>query len=543
MNKRILALALAALMSVSMASVAFADETAAVTGTPVVTSGTDATIPGETQETPASTQDEIKNALSNFDIVYVNGKHILLTEDLDGKNKTIIDVRNGGSSTFLVTGDVTIKNVSIQTGSGYAIQAYGPSADVKLENVNISGGEIANVLANGGKVTVSGGKYESGTYGAVEYGLGEGLTKLPEVNVNGAQGVSIYVGSETLTAIQNQVDEYKDKSLTAIRNDVEEKIKDGSPNAEIKLPEVPDYVVTSEEELIDVINKAGEGSTVQINGKIDLTKQLVINKDLKVVGGSIDATGVNDHAAGSVGGGAIVISGANVDFTDVDIQTGNSARYVIQYYNASGTLDRVNLTGGEYWTMLVNGGDVIVTDSSVGSIDFAAGTTGTPKLTVTGNSTVVKVNIDDPDSLGLKNDASLSKSLKKYISSEIELTTSVKFDDGKVEVPVEPEVPDERDDRENNGGDYFGNAKWAEVKREIAAAEEGDVIEMSATGLPWFPSSVARALKGKDITLEVRKNGVTYSINGLEIGSVDKIWYEFDQIETELLTVEVSEDK
>ena len=377
----------------------------------------------------------------------------------------------------------------------------------------------------------------------MEYGLGEGLTKLPEVNVNGAQGVSIYVGSETLTAIQNQVDEYKDKSLTAIRNDVEEKIKDGSPNAEIKLPEVPDYVVTSEEELIDVINKAGEGSTVQINGEIDLTKQLVINKALKVVGGSIDATGVNDHVVGSVGGGAIVISGANVDFTDVDIQTGNSARYVIQYYNASGTLDRVNLTGGEYWTMLVNGGDVIVTDSSVGSIDFAAGTTGTPKLTVTGNSTVVKVNIDDPDSLGLKNDASLSKSLKKYISSEIELTTSVKFDDGKVEVPVEPEVPDERDDRENNGGDYFGNAKWAEVKREIAAAEEGDVIEMSATGLPWFPSSAARALKGKDITLEVRKNGVTYSINGLEIGSVDKIWYEFDQIETELLTVEVSEDK
>ena len=61
---------------------------------------------------------------------------------------------------------------------------------------------------------------------------------------------------------------------------------------------------------------------------------------------------------------------------------------------------------------------------------------------------------------------------------------------------------------------------------------------MSATGLPWFPSSAARALKGKDVTLEVRKNGVTYSINGLKIGSIDKIWYEFDQIETELLTVE-----
>lgn len=93
-------------------------------------------------------------------------------------------------------------------------------------------------------------------------------------------------------------------------------------------------------------------------------------------------------------------------------------------------------------------------------------------------------------------------------------------------------------ERDTTGGDYFGNAKWAEAKREIAAAEEGDTIEMSATGLPWFPSSVARALKGRDITLEVRKNGVTYSINGLEIGTIEKIWYEFDQIDTELLTVE-----
>ena len=104
--------------------------------------------------------------------------------------------------------------------------------------------------------------------------------------------------------------------------------------------------------------------------------------------------------------------------------------------------------------------------------------------------------------------------------------------DGTVVVTREPA------ERDTTGGDYFGNAKWDEVKREIAAAEEGDTIEMSATGLPWFPSSVARALKGKDVTLEVRKNGVTYSINGLEIGAIEKIWYEFDQIDTELLTVE-----
>ena len=47
---------------------------------------------------------------------------------------------------------------------------------------------------------------------------------------------------------------------------------------------------------------------------------------------------------------------------------------------------------------------------------------------------------------------------------------------------------------------------------------------MSGTGLPWFPSSVARALKGKDVTLEIRKNGVTYTLNGQKIGPITKIW-------------------
>ena len=105
-----------------------------------------------------------------------------------------------------------------------------------------------------------------------------------------------------------------------------------------------------------------------------------------------------------------------------------------------------------------------------------------------------------------------------------------------------PEPPDSEESGDREYGDYYGNEKWDEVKKEIAKliedAESGETIEMSATGLPWFPSSVARALKGYDITLEVRKNGVTYSVNGLRIGAIDKIWYEFDKLEEELLTAE-----
>ena len=112
------------------------------------------------------------------------------------------------------------------------------------------------------------------------------------------------------------------------------------------------------------------------------------------------------------------------------------------------------------------------------------------------------------------------------------------------EKPVTPPTPSNPSNRSDNddGGDYFGNETWDEVKREIAEAEEGDTIKVSATGLPYFPSSVARALKGKDITLEIRKNGVTYEVNGLEIGDIDKIWYEFDELETELLTVDADSE-
>ena len=102
--------------------------------------------------------------------------------------------------------------------------------------------------------------------------------------------------------------------------------------------------------------------------------------------------------------------------------------------------------------------------------------------------------------------------------------------------------PNQGSSDNDDGGDYFGNETWDEVKDQIAEAEEGDTIKVSATGLPYFPSSVARALKGLDITLEIRKNGVTYEVNGLEIGDIDKIWYEFDELETELLTADADTD-
>ncbi len=107
--------------------------------------------------------------------------------------------------------------------------------------------------------------------------------------------------------------------------------------------------------------------------------------------------------------------------------------------------------------------------------------------------------------------------------------------------------PDPTPSTSREYSDYYGNEKWDELKDKIAKliedGKEGETIEFNATGLPYFPASVARALKGEDITLKVRKNGVTYTINGLEIGTVHKIWYDFEDIESELLTADGAEDE
>jgi hypothetical protein len=109
--------------------------------------------------------------------------------------------------------------------------------------------------------------------------------------------------------------------------------------------------------------------------------------------------------------------------------------------------------------------------------------------------------------------------------------------DGGDEDDGEESQPEEKTSR--TGGDYFGNQKWAELKAQIAKAEDGDTLEMSATVLPWFPSSVARELKGRDITLKIRKNGVAYTLNGEKIGLITKLWYNFDEnLETTLQPVE-----
>ena len=303
-----------------------------------------------------------------------------------------------------------------------------------------------------------------------------------------------------------------------------------------------------------------KGATVTIGGEAEIKSssyavQVQENTVLNVKGGKLSTSGSDAISGGetssiNISGGTISgkygvraedTAAVNISGGTFDVSVGTIN--VPSYGNPNPS---IQITGGNF-----NGKDVseYLPDEGI----------AVPEVEITASGNVLTANASHPlaeavltyqwykNGVKLEGEEGVSLTADEYTTYSVEVTadyndiksTTVVVYEHK-ETPPEPPKPDES--KEQEYGDYFGNEKWDEIKDKIAKliedAESGETIEMSATGLPWFPSSVARALKGYDITLEVRKNGVTYSVNGLRIGAIDKIWYEFDKLEEELLTAE-----
>lgn len=302
-----------------------------------------------------------------------------------------------------------------------------------------------------------------------------------------------------------------------------------------------------------------KGATVTIGGKAEIKSssyavQVQENTVLKVEGGKLSTSGSYAVSGGetssiNISGGTISgkygvraedTAAVNISGGTFDVSVGTIN--VPSYGNPNPS---IQITGGNF-----NGKDI--------SEYLPAGEIAVPEVEITASGNVLTANAVHPLTEArltyqwYKNDVKLEGEINETLTADeytkysVEVTAdyngiksmTVTAEYEHKETPPEPPKPDES--KEQEYGDYFGNEKWDEVKKEIAKliedAESGETIEMSATGLPYFPASVARELKGRDITLKIRKNGVTYKVNGLEIGSIDKIWYEFEELETELLT-------
>ena len=546
--KKLLAMLLAAVLSLSTASVAFAEDKVL-----------DASEDWKNLKTGEYTVSQAHTISEKVTV----GKDQEVTIDFADK-----DVTFAGDGMLVVEGTLTLKGTEGGLARSDAATSTAPRLiDVKASGkLVIDGGEYHHntdngitvynqgyLIVNNGEITanykqaihtenaenatarcdINGGTIQGGYWGVGIFGDGHGNNDNSVLNINGG---NISTKKDDGQGVCTNASGGKYAGFTI-------NITGGEINAECGMY-LPGPGVTNI-----------SGNAV-ING--DLQGIRIAAGELNISGGVIKSAGEANHedsfiAGGSGGTNGVIAVGKAGDGYPGDI--------------------KINITGGELVNSNEDGDAIVVSDANLGKDAYKDLKTeiNVTHTDVTGNISVLTpstpndnnngANISTMIGWGTTVDGEVkvdSKAASTALKGDAKIKKLTVAEDNKgnttveesvvVEAPItgdnitmvppteEPNRPEDRTDR--SGGDYFGNEKWAKVKREIAAAEEGDTIKVSATGLPWFPSSVARALKGRDITLEVRKNGVTYSINGLEIGAIEKIWYEFDQIDTELLTVE-----
>lgn len=539
-KKKLIAVVLAALMSISGSTVAFADtSSAAGSGSAaVVLENSDA-------EVVVTDADGLKTALEAGGKVKLGGDitmdrryDIVIREDvvLD-LNGCTITKSYGGLNHFIFVingGSLTIEDSkgngeidATHSDDGYGIQLKGSGSSFELKS-----GTIRTTLET---VDI----YDSATNSTIKISGGSLIST--KDNVLGVRG------SGTVVKITD--------------GDMRSDGRTGVYISNYGDPDSIQFTMTGGT-LTHTGGRSGaiqlyKGATVTIGGEAEIESssyavQVQENTVLNVEGGKLSTSGSDAISGGETS--SINISGGTIsgkygvcaeDTAAVNISGGTFDVSVGTINGSSGDSPNIQITGGNF-----NGKDVseYLPDEGI----------AVPKVEITASGNVLTANASHPlaeavftyqwykNGVKLEGETSTTLTADEYTTYSVEVTAdyngiksmTVTAEYEHKETPPEPPKPDES--KEQEYGDYFGNEKWDEVKKEIAKLIEdeefGETIEMSATGLPYFPASVARELKGRDITLKIRKNGVTYKVNGLEIGSIDKIWYEFEELETELLT-------
>ena len=539
-KKKLIAVVLAALMSISGSTVAFADNSSAAG------SGSAAVV--------------LEN--SDAEVVVTDAAGLETALEAGGK------VKLGGNITMDTRHDIVIREDVVLDLNGCTItKSYGGLNHFIFV---IDGGSLIIEDSKGnGKIDVTDGSYG---YGIQLKGSGSSFELKSGTIQTTQETVDIYTpaSNSTIKISGGSLISTEDSVLGVRGSGTVVKITDGDMRSDgrtgvfISNNGDPDSIqftmtggtLTHTDGMSGAI-QLSKGATVTIGGKAEIKSssyavQVQENTVLKVEGGKLSTSGSYAVSGGETS--SINISGGTIS-GKYGVRAEDTAAVNISGSTFDVSVGTINVSSGDSPSIQITGGNFNGEDVSQ---YLPNSKIADPEVKITASGNVLTANAVHPlteaeltyqwykNGVKLEGETSETLTADEYTTYSVEVTAdyngiqsmTVIAEYEHKETPPEPPKPDES--KEQEYGDYFGNEKWDEVKKEIAKliedAESGETIEMSATGLPWFPSSVARALKGYDITLEVRKNGVTYKVNGLEIGSIDKIWYEFEELETELLT-------
>lgn len=536
-KKKLIAIVLAALMSISGSTVAFADNSSAAG------SGSAAVV--------------LKN--SDAEVVVTDAAGLEAALEAGGK------VKLGGNITMDKRHDIVIREDVVLDLNGCTItKSYGK---INHYIFTVKGGSLTiEDSQGGGKIEITDPSYGYGIqlYSDSSFELKGGTIESTQETVDVytiTDNVDIKISGGKLISTDDAVMNLRGKSTTATVTKGELESHGG----------IAGVFVSGGSSVESVVFTVSGGSLYSTSSPAILTDYAVTVN----IGGdaAIESTGIGILTKGS---SELNVTGGTISGQSYGIQTRYSSHANISGGEISGNKA---VYAGDTSTVKVSGGvldgksSAIATESGSGmTVEVTGGDFGDqdisqylpnskiadPEVEITASGNVLTANASHPlaeavftyqwykNGTMLDGETSATLTADEYTTYSVEVVASyqtVTSESASASYKYSeavPETPDTGATESQEYGDYYGNEKWNEVKKEIAKLIEdeefGETIEMSATGLPYFPASVARALKGYDITLEVRKNGVTYKVNGLEIGSIDKIWYEFEELETELLT-------
>ena len=167
-------------------------------------------------------------------------------------------------SMILVQGNNTaLNNVTLNTDGNakHGVQFYCVE-DGSLNGVTVNGGAYTSVLVNGakGSVTNTTMNPDEKAYASIEYGMGGGVTNMPEIKLNGVEGKSgvalVYVDQTTINNIRNNVTGFENATIDEVVAAINETLT-GADNIELSVGDDGEII---EPVRYDVTFNAGEGA-------------------------------------------------------------------------------------------------------------------------------------------------------------------------------------------------------------------------------------------------------------------------------------------